>query len=650
MQRLTVNERLVMVVLIPFLALAILITLSVQGRYAELGRLSVFKPTIETAKISSALVHELQKERGASAGLLSAKGEGPFKATVKAQRDLTNQAFAAWTSAIDARSSVTGTRLAERTEAAKVLLAKLRDFRDSIDNNQVSVAQSFSFFSTLIDSLIGFVGDMILDLEQGSLITELQGYRALMIAKERAGMERATGTALVNAATPGAPLDFDRHRLFTSIIAQQEAYFNEFKQFGSPVIREVFDREMNGPANDDVLSWREYILSLSKSGNDRRDATGPEWFKRTTIRIDHLKRVEDDLATKVSEQLGAMIDREKAAFWRGLAAQVLLIVSISLLALIIARSLSQPMKKAAQIMRRLSTGDLTVEPMHAYPLRSEIGMIAAAIRSFLSSLREKHALEMDTLRISEAHSVERRGVLMTMASSVEASTETGLQPIVDGSNALPTRSEQMCSALNTVRLAATHASAEGNETKALSDEALSAIEALIAAIAEIAEQVDISSLSMQEVVENARMSRQMMDELASVAEDITPLVSLIETIASQTNLLALNATIEAARAGEAGRGFAIVAQEVKSLATQTATSTNAIAGRVAAIQSKTAEVRQAIATADAATESAQRDKPGDRGSVERTARCGQRLVEFGIEHTDGSDGHGGTHDIDCRRH
>ncbi|HEV3397257.1 MAG TPA: methyl-accepting chemotaxis protein, partial [Xanthobacteraceae bacterium] len=86
--------------------------------------------------------------------------------------------------------------------------------------------------------------------------------------------------------------------------------------------------------------------------------------------------------------------------------------------------------------------------------------------------------------------------------------------------------------------------------------------------------------------------------LSAASADIGKVVLLIQAIAEQTNLLALNATIEAARAGEAGKGFAVVASEVKQLATQTSKATEEISGRINAVQGATDQAVAAIDNVD----------------------------------------------------
>ena len=114
-----------------------------------------------------------------------------------------------------------------------------------------------------------------------------------------------------------------------------------------------------------------------------------------------------------------------------------------------------------------------------------------------------------------------------------------------------------------------------------------AIEELIASVGEISRQVRESTRIAREAVAQAEKTDGRIAELTRAASRITDVVKLIAAIAEQTNLLALNATIEAARAGESGKGFAIVAQEVKALAAQTAKATGEIGLQIAAVQAAT---------------------------------------------------------------
>lgn len=122
-----------------------------------------------------------------------------------------------------------------------------------------------------------------------------------------------------------------------------------------------------------------------------------------------------------------------------------------------------------------------------------------------------------------------------------------------------------------------------------------AAEELSAAIREINHQVTQSSTIAREAVESSDRTSQTIGNLADTSERVGMVVELIHKIAGQTDLLALNATIEAARAGDAGRGFAIVASEVKALATETARATDEISGLVGEIQLATKEAVESIA-------------------------------------------------------
>src|SRR4029079_372764 len=103
-----------------------------------------------------------------------------------------------------------------------------------------------------------------------------------------------------------------------------------------------------------------------------------------------------------------------------------------------------------------------------------------------------------------------------------------------------------------------------------------------------------STMVSRNAVDEAERTMTAMRSLADAAARIDEIVDVIQWIAAQTNLLALNATIEAARAGDAGKGFSVVASEVKNLANQTAKATEEIGGQISGIQRATKSSVEAI--------------------------------------------------------
>ena len=142
-----------------------------------------------------------------------------------------------------------------------------------------------------------------------------------------------------------------------------------------------------------------------------------------------------------------------------------------------------------------------------------------------------------------------------------------------------------------------------------------------ASVQEVGRQVTATLGRVEEVTDATRTSNEQINGLSTAAERIGAVVQLIQDIAEQTNLLALNATIEAARAGEAGKGFAVVASEVKSLAGQTAKATDEISSQVAEIQQSTGAAVDAISAIMGMMEDVNETAAAMAASVEQQAEA-----------------------------
>ncbi len=260
----------------------------------------------------------------------------------------------------------------------------------------------------------------------------------------------------------------------------------------------------------------------------------------------------------------------------------------------LARSIATPIAEIVATIDAIAYAEMNSSADLA-PVRGEIAQLQAATERLAIILGERQRREIVHADLDRTWQAPRRQNLSRLADHVEQATEGGIQPIVNGAATLQFKAEDMLTALEAVRAAFGETVAVAENSRAMNQAAGQLSGQVMQAIDEISAQVARSNDLGRDSVARANASRATIDALARAADQIGDIVSVINQIAAQTNLLALNATIEAARAGEAGRGFSVVAGEVKTLATRTAVSTQRIGDKVAEIQSTTRDAVIALA-------------------------------------------------------
>ncbi|MEP3628977.1 MAG: methyl-accepting chemotaxis protein [Hyphomicrobiales bacterium] len=244
------------------------------------------------------------------------------------------------------------------------------------------------------------------------------------------------------------------------------------------------------------------------------------------------------------------------------------------------------------VILKLADGDLDAE-FQCSTSGDEVGDIMAAASVFRDNMRKSRSstereVEETKLRSRRSQHIEK------MTGEFDRDISALLQVMATASGEMQQTATSMSEIADTSICKTSMMAESAKKTAVNVQNVVSATEKLTSSINEIKLQVDKSSEITDKAVQQANHTDNQIQGLSEAAVRIGKVVKIISDIAEQTNLLALNATIEAARAGEAGRGFAVVASEVKELASQTANATSEISQQVSAIQEETREAVDAI--------------------------------------------------------
>jgi len=340
-------------------------------------------------------------------------------------------------------------------------------------------------------------------------------------------------------------VEYNKHAMSAEEKKLMDAFSAERMDYGRNGVLPILDL-LQAEKFDQVQKLRKEIMNPG--------------YAKASVAIDALIQLQVDVAKKEHEQV------VKTTGIIRIAAIATIVIGLALsivLGLIITRSVNCGVRELAITAKKLANGELTARVN--WDSTDELGDVGRAFNQM--------ATEFSSLISQVRQSADQVATAAAMQSStaekVSAISDNQTQQAAIAASSI----ENLNSAVKEIAQKTDNVVTSANDASVMAGEGQQVVNKAV--------------LGIQQVAITVSESAQLMVALGKRSDEIGQIVNVIKDIAEQTNLLALNAAIEAARAGEQGRGFAVVADEVRKLAERTATATSEISKMIAAIQSET---------------------------------------------------------------
>ncbi len=339
-----------------------------------------------------------------------------------------------------------------------------------------------------------------------------------------------------------------------------------------------------------IETWRAQVFA----GDKPADAAGAIGAEGVLGRILHtLEEIKAEDRRNLAARNQARAKALATAYWTNVFAPLIAVLAAAILGYALHRLFARPIRHITEAIRRLGEGDAAVAIPYT-EWREEIGAISRALTIFQTTVVEAARLREEQQALRRRAEVERSELMRTMAKRFEDVVGSVVADVSNLATQMQGSAESLLGHAETTTAEVRTVAGVTKRASTTMQEVALGTQRLSDAVGDINGRMAHSTSIAQQAVAEADRTTASIRSLELSAQEVETVISLISGIARQTNLLALNATIEAARAGEAGRGFSVVAGEVKGLADETGRATVQIRERIESIRAAAAASGDAI--------------------------------------------------------